>query len=215
MSKLSTSYQLISTAFCVIVILSNIISVKMVPLPFFNDFSIPAGLMTYPLTFLLSDLVTEIFGAKKAKRMVYITLGMNILALSILQVALTMPSQSSEEHAIFQAVLGLSGLRIFSSLAAYTISQIACIRIYTLLKQWTGLKFLWVRANGSTWISQLIDTTALDLLFFYWGVGMGLNQVVPIILFSFCYKVAFSIALTPLFYLLVSVLKNDKIINAP
>jgi uncharacterized integral membrane protein (TIGR00697 family) len=204
----STLYQSISTAFCVIVIISNIISAKMIPLPYFEDFCIPAGAITYPFTFLLSDLVTEFFGANKAKRMVYITLGMNILAFGILQVALSIPAHSSEQNSAFQAVLGLSGLRIFSSLTAYSIAQLVDIQIYAMIKRWTGLRFLWVRANGSTWVSQLVDTVLIDLIFLYWGMGMELAQVMTIMLFSFAYKACISMAGTPLFYLCVFVIRG-------
>ncbi len=203
-----TLYQFLSTAFCVVVIISNIISAKMIRLPYFNDFCIPAGLMTYPLTFLLSDLVIEIFGTKKAKKMVYITLGMNVLTFGMLQLAISVPAQSLGENSAFHAVLGLSGLRIFSSLTAYSVSQIAAIQIYAIIKRWTGLKFLWVRANGSTWISQLIDTVLIDILFLYWGMGMEFIQVLPIILFSFAYKAFFSIAITPVFYFLIFIIRG-------
>src|SRR4051794_18208857 len=94
MSPKEKMYQGITAAFCIIVIMSNIISAKMVRLPFFHDFSIPAGLIIYPLTFLLSDLVTEIFGAKKAKFMVYIAFGMNILSFVLIEFALLLPAAS-------------------------------------------------------------------------------------------------------------------------
>jgi queuosine precursor transporter len=201
-------YQIMSTAFCVIMILSNIISAKLIPLPYFNDYCIPAGLITYPLTFLLSDLVTEFFGTKNAKKMVLITLGMNILTFGILQIALIAPGHSSEMQEAFHHVLGLSGLRIFASLVAYSCAQFIDIQVYAAIKRWTGLRHLWVRANGSTWISQLVDTLCIDLLFLYWGMQMPLTKVVPIILFSFAYKALFSLVTTPLFYLLFYLLKK-------
>lgn len=67
-------YQILSAAFCVIAVISNIISAKMVPLPFTSDLYIPAGLFIYPLTFLLSNLVIEFYGAKQAKLMIYTAL---------------------------------------------------------------------------------------------------------------------------------------------
>lgn len=202
----ATLYQVISATFCVIVVVSNIISAKMITLPFM-DFSIPAGLITYPLTFLLSDFVTEIYGAQKAKLMVYIALGMNILSFGIIQVALFLPTQIESDQIAFQTTLGLSGLRIFSSLTAYTLSQIVDIQIYALIKRWTGLPFLWLRNNASTCISQLVDTVVIDILFLYWGLGMEMSLVFPIMVFSFAYKAFFSVANTPLFYLCVYLAK--------
>lgn len=214
--NLSTLYQFITASFCVIVVLSNIISAKMVKLPFFVDFSIPAGLITYPLTFLLCDLTTEIYGAAKAKMMVYVTLGMNILAFGILQIALALPAQSLEEQRLIHAVLGLSGLRIFSSLTAYGIAQLVDIQVYSLIKRWTGLRFLWIRANGSTWAAQLVDTILIDIIFLYWGMGMSMVQVAPIMLFSFIYKAFFSVATTPFFYICVFFIRGKvRLAHAP
>ncbi len=129
--------------------------------------SIPAGLITYPLTFFLSDLVTEIFGAKQAKLMVYIALGMNLLSFGIIQIALFLPTSIEEEQTAFQAILGLGGLRIFSSLIAYIFTQIIDIQIYSLIKSRTGLRFLWLRNNGSACVSQIVDTVIIDMTYLY------------------------------------------------
>ncbi len=204
-----TIYQIISAAFCVIAVISNIISAKMVQVPFVEDFSIPAGLIMYPLTFLLSDFVTEIFDAKKAKLMVYIALGMNLLSFAIIQATLLMPAINEAEQLAFKAIMGLSGLRIFSSLISYLVSQIADIQIYAYIKKLTGPHFLWLRNNASTCISQVIDTILIDIIYLYWGLGMEMKNVWPIMLFSFAYKTFFSVANTPLFYLLVYLGKNE------
>lgn len=206
-NSLQILYQVISSAFCVIVVLANIISAKMVALPYF-DFSIPAGLVIYPFTFLLSDLVAEIFGAKRARLMVYIAFGINLLSFGILELAIILPTNAPEVENAFQAILGLSGLRIFSSLIAYVIAQIADIQLYTWIKQWTGPRWLWLRNNGSTCIAQMIDTIAIDIIFLYGGLGMAMRDVFPIMVFSYAYKVFFSFACTPLFYLCVFIIRK-------
>jgi uncharacterized integral membrane protein (TIGR00697 family) len=188
-------------------VLSNILSVKMVALPLLA-FSIPAGLITYPLTFLLSDLVTEVFGAKRAKLMVYIALAMSLLSFGVIQVALMLPESGPDEQTAFQTVLGLSGLRIFSSLISYMTSQLVDIQLYAAIKRWTGPKFLWLRNNCSTCVSQIVDTAMIDLIFLWWGLGMTMAEVAPIMLFSYTYKAFFSVACTPIFYLLVFVIRG-------
>jgi hypothetical protein len=200
-------YQVISASFCVIVVISNILSAKMVQIPF-ASFPIPAGLITYPFTFILSDLVTEIYGPKKAKMMVYTAFGMNILSFAMIQVGIFLPYISAEEQKIFCSVLGLSGLRIFSSLIAYLMSQIVDIQIYAWIKQWTGQHRLWLRNNGSTIIAQIVDTLAIDVIFLWWGLGMTMTEVFPIMMFSYVYKSFFSIACTPLFYFLVYLVRG-------
>lgn len=201
-------YQILSTSFAVIVVISNIISVKMVKLPLFGDFSIPVGLITYPLTFLLSDLVTEIYGAKKAKLMVYVALGMNLVSFGIIELALVIPAHSAEEQRAFQAIMGLSGLRIFSSLAAYIAAQVVDIQLYAWIKRLTNSRFLWLRNNGSTFASQIVDTVIVDLIFLWWGLSMPMAEVVPIMVFAYAYKAFFSLAGTPLFYLCVYMVRG-------
>lgn len=202
-------YQIICASFCVIVVISNILSAKMVSLPFFA-LSIPAGLITYPMTFLLSDLVTEIFGAKRAKLMVYIAFAMSLLSFGMIQIALMLPESGIDEQKAFQAVLGLSGLRIFSSLISYLTSQLVDIQLYAAIKQWTGQKLLWLRNNGSTCVSQIVDTVVIDLIFLWWGLEMTMAEVAPIMVFSYAYKAFFSIASTPIFYFLVFLFRGKR-----
>lgn len=203
-----TLYLWMCSTFCILVVMSNLISAKMVKFSFM-DLAIPAGILTYPFTFLLGDLVTEFFGVKKAKQMVYVALGMSLVSLGMIYLALKLPSAENAHQVAFQAVLGLSGWRIFSSLTAYVISQLVDIQVYAWIKRWTGLRWLWLRNNGSTCLSQLLDTIIVDILYLYLGLGMAFSQVLPIILISYAYKVFFSIANTPLFYLCVNLIRSE------
>ena len=85
-------YPAICVSFCVIIVVSNFLSAKMVALPVLA-LSVPAGLIAYPLTFLLSDLATEIFGAGRAKAMVYISLAVSLLIFGIIQAVLLLPDK--------------------------------------------------------------------------------------------------------------------------
>ncbi|MCB1213437.1 MAG: queuosine precursor transporter [Chlamydiia bacterium] len=205
-------YQVICSVFSVIVVISSILSAKMIMLPLFH-LQVPAGLVIYPITFLLSDLVTEVFGAKYAKLMVYVALAMSLLSFAIIQVGLVLPGTDSETNKAFQTLLGLTGLRIFSSLIAYLTSQIVDIQLYAAIKRWTGPKWLWLRNNGSICISQIIDTVMIDLIFLWWGLGMTLAEVAPIMVFSYLYKACFSIACTPLFYVLVFLVRGKWLVE--
>lgn len=211
MNKLLTPsfiYQAICSSFSVIVVISNILSAKMIALPLFLP-DIPAGLLIYPITFLFSNLVTEIFGAKKAKQMVYIAFAMSLLSFIVIQIGLLLPGNELEEQKAFQAVLGLTGLRVFASLISFIVSQAVDIQLYAAIKQWTGSRFLWFRNNGSICISQIVDTVMIDLIFLWWGLGMTMAEVAPIMLFSYLYKAWFSIACTPLFYALVFIVQGN------
>lgn len=202
-------YQIATASFSLIVLLSNIISAKMMPLPLLSGMSIPLGLITYPLTFLIANFVTEIYGKKTARQMVYIALAMNVLAYLIIKLALVLPSEESTEGA-FEQVMGLSGMRIFASLLAYFISQIVDIQLYAFIRKWTGQRFLWLSNNGSTLCSQMVDTLIIDTVFLYFGLGMRVVDILPIMLFSYLYKMLFSLINTPLFYLFLLGMKKVR-----
>jgi queuosine precursor transporter len=210
LAKENTLFQILCSVFCVIVVISNIISSKMIPLPFLGNLAIPAGLITYPLTFLLSDLATEIFGAKKARLMIYTSLGTALLSLAFIQIALLLPATDEITQVAFEATLGTNGIIIFASLIGYLLAQIIDITLYAQIKYWTGDRWLWLRNNASTLASQVIDTIAVNMIHLYWGIGMDFTAVAQVMLFSYCYKAFFSIANTPLFYLLVYAAKRTQ-----
>lgn len=189
-------YPQLSAAFCTLVVLSNLLSAKMVSL---FGLSLPAGIFTYPLTLLLSNGVNELYGAKLARQMVYTGLGMVVLSLGVIELGLWLPST---EAAAFKEVFSLSRLRIGASLAAFLTSQLAEVALYARLKRWQGCP-LWLRSSGAVGLAQLVDTLFLDLIFLCWGMGWALQELLPVILFSYSYKALSAIAFTPLLYLLL------------
>lgn len=204
------SYSFITAAFSVIVVISNVISAKLFLLPLFDNFAIPAGLITYPLTFFLSDLMTELYGKDQAKLMIRTALLLSVLCLGIIEIALILPASHQEIQASFESVLGVNGWIVFGSLTAFIIAQSLDVYLYALIKRWTGEPHLWLRNNGSTLLSQIVDTAAVNWIYLYFGLGMGHEAIAQIALFSYAYKALFSVALTPVFYLFVSLGKRHK-----
>lgn len=194
------------TCFAVVVIVSNILSAKMLDVPFVGSM-IPAGGITYPFSFLISNLMTELFGVKKARYMVYICFAASFLSFLMIGAVLLLPGRQTVENQAFHITLGLSALRFFSSMLAYVVSQIADIQVYAFIKKLTGGRRLWMCSNGSTIFSQLIDTLILDILFLYFGLGMRIQEVIGVMAISIGYKTVCSIAMTPLFYLSLLLLK--------
>lgn len=192
-------YQILCTTFCVIVVISNIISAKMVPISFLDSLSIPAGLLTYPLTFFISGLVTEIFGTKKARLMVYLAFATTLLSYGIIQIALILPGNDTS----FREILGLNGIIIGASLTAYFMAQLIEIYLYAAIKKWTGPRFLWLRNNGSTLAAQIVDTIVVNTIYLHWGLGIEMALVVPVMIISYVYKASFSLLNTPIYYLSV------------
>lgn len=198
------SHSFITAAFSVIVVISNIISAKLFFLPIFENFAIPAGLITYPITFLLSDLMTELYGQAQAKKMIWTAFALSLLSLGVIEAALALPSAPLESQAPFEAVLGLNFWIVIASLTAFLIAQSLDVYLYAAIKKWTGEPHLWIRNNGSTLASQIVDTFTVNWIYLFFGLGMNLEAIASIALFSYLYKALFSIALTPFFYLLVT-----------
>ena len=140
--------------------------------------------------------------------MVYAAFCMNLLSFCILKISIHLPTNDTYVANAFLMVFGNNGLIIFSSLLAYLFAQILDVKIYSVLKNWTNGRFLWLRNNGSTFLAQLADTLTVNTIFLYFGLGMSWNEVVPIMVFSYFYKISFSLAGTPLFYLAVSLARK-------
>jgi queuosine precursor transporter len=196
----SLVYLYLHATFCVLVILSNLISGKLISLPFGFSGGLPAGVIVYPLTFLISDLVTELYGVQKAKQMVYGALGLSLLSFCIVQLTLWLPSSHQNNQHAFYLVMHSSGLAIMASLIAYLFSQLIDIQIYSKIRHWTGPNILWLRTNVSTLFSQLIDTVIVSSIHLYWGLGMEWQAVCHAMLFAYGYKAFFSVMNTPFFY---------------
>lgn len=197
MSKKELFYLSIVTLFCVMGILSNIIASKILQL---GSVIAPAGLLTYPLTFCIGDLVTELYGRKRGQYMVILGFAMNILAASIIHVTLTLPAHDPIKHEAFSLVFSHNSIIVFASLCAYLIAQLTDINLYALIYRLTGSKNLWLRSNVSTLISQALDTVIVILITFWWGLGYDFSTALSLMISSYLYKALFAVAMTPVYY---------------
>jgi len=206
-------YLILATLFSVIVIVSNLVTVKLISIPF-SSFAIPCGLVTYPFTFLIGDLITEIYGQKKAKFVVYSGFGMAIITILIIKVALLLPAHpnwvsiqndygfthSSDYQNAFSAVFDINGIALLSSMLGYAAAQLMDIRLFTFISELTNKKHLWLRNSGSTLTSQVIDTLVVNVLLLYCGLKLELDLVIKISLICYIYKCIFTIFNIPIFY---------------
>jgi queuosine precursor transporter len=200
LNKVEKLYLFCVSLFCVVVIVSNLITVKLFPAPFLPNLALPAGLITYPVTFFISDFVTEVFGKARARSMIYLGFSMCLITYLIVELALWLPAHENYKTEAFEQVFGLNGLVILSSLIAYVTCQILDVQIYTLLHRWTDGKHLWLRSNGSTLISQFVDTCIVTFILLYWGFKLDLYSIFKIIYIAYLYKATISLCNTPLFY---------------
>lgn len=207
-------YLSLVALFCTFITLSNLITVKLFNAPIPQGLALPAGLITYPLSFIVSDLVTEIYGNKRAKMMVYLGFAMSFVSVIIIQFAIHLPAFDPKNQETFEAAFGMNSIAVFGSMSAYVVAQIIDIKIFSWIKTKTQNRHLWLRNNASTLVSQFMDSVIVDMVIFYFGFGYSLEAVGHVILSSYAYKAFFSVANTPIFYLAVDLarkfLKKDQ-----
>ena len=167
----------------------------------FESVVMTAGVLAFPVTFIVTDVMNEYFGKAGIRFVTYVGLACVVFAFGLLQLALATPTapNSPVPEAAFAAVFGTTTRVIVGSLVAYLIGQLVDIALFHRLRQLTGGRHLWLRATGSTLGSQFIDTFVVLLVAFAGQLALG--EIVAITLFNYGYKVFIAVAITPLVYL--------------
>ena len=172
-------------------------------------FELSVGILPYPLTFLITDLISEIYGKKKANQVVIAGIFASFFSMGIVLLAVAVPvmENSPLSNNDFEKVFSLSPLAVLASMLAYLAAQFVDIRIYHFWKKFTKGKHLWLRNNFSTFASQFLDTfTVISLLCLFeilpWELFFGL------VLSGFVFKVLVAAFDTPLLYLFVWLFKR-------
>ena len=144
-------------------------------------FELSVGILPYPITFLVTDLISEIYGQKKANQVVVAGIFASFFSISIILISDLVPAIPSSpiDDQTFSNVFSLSGLAVLASMLAYLFAQFIDIKIYHFWKKLTNGKMLWLRNNFSTFSSQIIDTvTVITLLCLFevlsWDIFLGL-----------------------------------------
>lgn len=159
-----------------------------------------AGIVPFPLTFVLTDLVNEFYGTHGARRLTFAGLGAAIFVWAVISLALVLPTspQSPIPDAVFHSAFGTSARLYVASLTAYLIGQLLDISIFYALRRLTGHRLLWLRATGSTVLSQMIDSLSVSFVFL---VGTRpLDFIVSNAASNYVGKLIMAVLLTPLIY---------------
>lgn len=166
----------------------------------FTSVIMTAGVIAFPITFIVTDLMNEYFGKKGIKFVTLVGMVMIIFEFALLQIAMAVPTSSISPvpDEAFNVVFGASGRIIFGSLVAYGIGQFADITIFHWLRKRTNGKHLWLRATGSTFGSQFLDTFIVLLVAF--AGQLSFQEIIAITLFNYGYKFIIAIVITPVIY---------------
>jgi len=166
--------------------------------------SVSVGIIPLPVVFLMTDLVNEYFGKEGVKKLTFLTVGLIIYTLLIIYIAMGIPAAefSPVKDEAFRAVFGQSLWIIVGSITAFLTSQLVDVLVFWFFRNQTGGQMLWLRATGSTAVSQLIDTFIVIGIAFWLPGKFDSSQYLQVSIDSYTYKLAIAIGITPLIYLL-------------
>jgi queuosine precursor transporter len=200
-------------------LVADLVGVKLfqfnLPFPILGKTTIEhtCGMLTFPITFLITDWLNDYFGKAAARRVVLISFSMGMFAFIIMRLASAMPAWDvpfNIQESAFQAVFSNASIMFVASLCAYLVASFADIYLFKLLKRATGGSKIWLRATGSTVISQLIDSFIVTYLAFSLGrllfpqeggpAPMPMSQVLATAATGYTLKFIIAVCLTPVLY---------------
>jgi len=180
-------------------------------------FNLTAGVLLWPVVFVMTDIINEYFGSKGVKFLSYLTSGLILFAFAIIFLAIALPpndwwtnlSGLSDDpnnnlpnlNLAFRKIFGQGLWIIVGSLVAFLLGQIVDVYVFQKIKQKTGEKKIWLRATGSTLVSQFFDSFIVLFIAFYIGADWELLRVTSVGIVNYIYKFGIAILLTPLIYL--------------
>lgn len=185
------------------------------------------GVLPYPVTFMCTDLISELFGEKKARDMVYVGLLLNLWVIFLLWVGGVLPGferldpitnlpelDEAGRMPVFFEIRELAFGAVTASMLAYLAAQFCDVRLFHFWKKLTGGRHLWLRNNASTMVSQIIDTTAVILITHFWAAALPINdgeslwpQLLVFIASGYVFKLVVAAADTGPIYLAVHYLR--------
>jgi len=183
-----------------------------IPRAFFNVVSISAGTIVFPILFLVTDIVAEVHGKKKVREFIFIGAICLLIMVAATALAVALPaSERSLSDETFNQVFKISIRMTIASIIAFVVAQLHDVWAFHWWKKKTSGRFLWLRNNASTVVSQLIDSTLFMFIAFYqsmpgWGAAFVVSLIIPLWLI----KILFALVDTPFAYLGVWWLKKKK-----
>ncbi len=179
-------------------------------------FNLTAGVVLWPVIFVMTDIINEYYGKSGVKKLTYLTIGLIIYAFLMVSLSMELAPnewwdsisgqspdgspQISSMNAAFKAIFGQGLWIILGSLCAFIIGQGIDVFVFQKIKKMTGETKIWLRATGSTLVSQLVDSFIVLIIAFYIGSDWDITRVLAIGCVNYLYKFAIAIMLTPIIY---------------
>ena len=210
-------YLYLGALFITSLVVSNLIFQKFFYWKPFGDitlfgaplFEISVGILPYPITFLITDLISEIYGRKKANQVVTAGIFASFFSMGIVLLADNVPAieASPVDDPLFSRVFALSPIAVLASMIAYLFAQYVDIAIYHFWKRLTQGKYLWLRNNFSTFSSQIIDTTTVVSLLCVFRV-LPWSMFYGLVISGVIFKIMIAFLDTPFLYFFVYLMRR-------
>mgnify|MGYP000932123844 CR=1 FL=1 len=169
---------------------------------FFGLFTQSLGIILWPIVFILTDLINEHFGKQGVRKLTFITVGLIIYTFILVTIGLNIKavnfSPVNDEN--FRIVFGQSQWIMVGSIIAFLLSQLVDVSVFWLLRAKTGNKYIWLRATGSTVVSQLIDTFVVQFIAFVLPGKWAFNEFLKNACWGYSFKLLVALCLIPLIY---------------
>ncbi|WP_054952957.1 queuosine precursor transporter [Flaviflexus massiliensis] len=203
-------YDTFAVLFVSFLLLSNIGATKLIELNLFGGTLVfDGGAILFPLTYIIGDVLSEVYGFRAARKAILLGLVMSIMASAVFYIVqIAPPAADYENQAAFEAVLGFVPRIVLASVSGYVVGQLINSWILVKMKERYGEGNLWVRLLGSTIVGEAADTIIFCLV--AWSGVMPFSTIFNLMVVGYVYKVAVEFLLLPVTYRVVSWVKNNE-----
>jgi queuosine precursor transporter len=198
-------FVVVTALFITALLTANVIAAKLVEVA---GFVVPAGIVVFPLSYICGDVLTEVYGYRLARRVIWLGFLCNVLMVTTIWIGgLLPPANFWDGQAAYERLLGFTPRLLVASLAAYLVGEFANSYVLARLKVATGGRWLWTRTIGSTLVGQGLDSLVFIVVAFL-GVMPSAEVLLGAILTQWLLKSAYEALATPLTYAAVTHLKR-------
>ena len=203
--KYTRSYMILSSIFIASLLTSNIIAVKIVDIFGLN---LPASIVVFPISYVIEDVVAEIYGFRRARQMILLGFFGNLLAVLFITIAISLPSAPFwGDQSKFIDILGSSWRILLASFTAFLVGSISNAWVMSKMKVLTKGRFLWLRTTASTVVGEGLDTLIFILLAF--SIVFQQKDLYSMMLTQWVFKIGYEVMITPVTYFVVGLLKKN------
>ena len=207
-------FDFVMAAFVAILLLSNVIGagkVAVIDLPFVGIWPFGAGILFFPLSYVIGDVLTEVYGYARARRVIWAGFGATLFMAMMAWIVVALPPAPGwTNQPAYEAVFGQVPRIVLASVCAFWAGEFVNSYVMARMKVWTAGRHLWTRTIGSTFVGQGVDSLIFYPLAFWGAAGWTPHLVVVVLFTQWALKVGWEVLLTPVTYAVVGWLKRAE-----